>query len=294
MNPRWNILYRGPLASCNYACGYCPFAKTRDSAAALRDDAARLERFVDWVEREGAAADGVRIGVLFTPWGEGLIHRSYQRALLRLSAMPHVYRAAIQTNLSCRLDWLEETAGGGAPALWCTYHPTETTVGKFAAKVAWLAERGIRHSVGVVGMKEHFQEIKDLRAALPASTYLWINAWKRQADYYSGAEADSLAAIDRLFPCNNQRHPSRGRLCHAGHRSFTVDGDGTARRCHFISQPLGNIHDPGFRGRLSPQPMPCVNDTCGCHIGYVNLPHLGLDGVYGDGILERIPAEPPA
>ena len=30
------ILYRGPLASCNYDCPYCPFAKRRDSTEQLR------------------------------------------------------------------------------------------------------------------------------------------------------------------------------------------------------------------------------------------------------------------
>ena len=33
-----SILYRGPLASCNYDCPYCPFAKRRDDPAALRAD----------------------------------------------------------------------------------------------------------------------------------------------------------------------------------------------------------------------------------------------------------------
>jgi len=289
MSPRWNILYRGPLSSCNYACGYCPFAKTRNTSAELQDDADRLHRFLDWVENRTEK----QIGILFTPWGEALIHRVYQKALLRLGGMPHVYRAAIQTNLACGLDWLAD-ADRDTVALWCTFHPTETTVPKFAAKIARLTELGIRHSVGVVGMREHQPEIGALRAALPPSTYLWVNAYKREADYYTGAEVAALTAIDRHFPVNNQRHPSLGRPCHAGHRSFTVDGDGTARRCHFIPAPLGNIHDPDFSTRLSHEPAPCANDTCGCHIGYVNLPHLGLEAVYGDGILERIPRNPPA
>ena len=44
-----SILYRGPLASCDYDCGYCPFAKRRDSPETLRADRAALERFVAWV-----------------------------------------------------------------------------------------------------------------------------------------------------------------------------------------------------------------------------------------------------
>ena len=48
------ILYRGPLASCNYDCAYCPFAKRRESAAELAADRRALERFVDWVSARPA------------------------------------------------------------------------------------------------------------------------------------------------------------------------------------------------------------------------------------------------
>ena len=37
-------------------------------------------------------------------------------------------------------------------------------------------------------------------------------------------------------------------------------------------------------------PEPCVNATCGCHIGYVHLNDLNLYAVFGEGVLERIPA----
>lgn len=42
------ILYRGPLASCDYDCPYCPFAKRRDSRAQLTADRSALERFAGW------------------------------------------------------------------------------------------------------------------------------------------------------------------------------------------------------------------------------------------------------
>lgn len=284
MKPEWNILYRGPLSSCNYACSYCPFAKTRNTREELLDDATKLTRFLDRVESHGDR----RIGVLFTPWGEALIHRNYQQALLRLGRMAHVYRAAIQTNLACPLSWLAE-ADRDTVALWCTFHPSETRVDRFAAKIRQLHDMGIRHSVGVVGMKEHQSHISALRAALPPETYLWINAYKREPDYYRSEHIDFLSSIDRLFPMNNLRHPSQGRPCHAGHSSFTVDGDGTARRCHFIDSPLGNFHDAGFDTHLAPAPAACTNETCGCHIGYIHLPHLKQKEIYGEGILERLP-----
>jgi hypothetical protein len=34
----------------------------------------------------------------------------------------------------------------------------------------------------------------------------------------------------------------------------------------------------------------CGNATCGCHIGYVHMDELKLYEVFGEGVLERIPA----
>lgn len=69
------ILYRGPLASCDYDCSYCPFAKRRDTPEQLRADRAAVERFVDWVASQATQSPGKRISVLFTPWGKDLSGR---------------------------------------------------------------------------------------------------------------------------------------------------------------------------------------------------------------------------
>ncbi len=276
-----SILYRGPLSSCNYACGYCPFAKRTETAAELAHDRDCLERFVGW-------ADGraYPVGVLFTPWGEALVRRWYQDALAALTNMPNVVKAAIQTNLSCKLDWTDG-CDKAKLALWCTYHPGETTRERFLAKCRELIERGVRFSVGVVGLKDHLAEIAALRAELPPAVYLWVNAYKREPDYYTPQMVDALTAIDPLFPVNNTRHPSRGQPCRTGHTVVSVAGDGTARRCHFVDTPIGNIYDADFESCLMPRP--CPNATCGCHIGYVHLQPLGLSERFGAGVLERVP-----
>jgi len=284
MNTHWTILYRGPLSSCNYGCDYCPFAKTMDTRAELLDDANKLQRFVDWV-----AGRTETIGVLFTPWGEALFHAAYQEAITRLSHLPNVRRAAIQTNLSCKLEWLE-ACDRGKVALWATYHPTQTTRQKFLAQCKGLDLLGISHSVGVVGLKEHFREIELLRTELNSSTYLWVNAYKREPDYYSTGESAWLESIDPLFMLNTRYYPSRGKSCRTGGSVFTVDGEGTMRRCHFVKQPFGNIYDPGFEKAL--ERRPCPNETCGCHIGYVHMEKPDLYPVFGEGILERIPRNP--
>src|SRR5262245_8293830 len=80
------LLYRGPLASCNYDCPYCPFAKRRDSREELAADRAALERFTGWIEQK---PNKHRFSILFTPWGEGLVRSWYREALVRLSHQPH-------------------------------------------------------------------------------------------------------------------------------------------------------------------------------------------------------------
>lgn len=279
------ILYRGPLSSCNYDCPYCPFAKHHESRQEHAKDRAALERFVNWV----AERENDQLSIFFTPWGEALIRPRYQMALSRLTNLSNVRKAAMQTNLSCRLDWVED-CDKNRLALWATYHPGQVSRTRFLAKCEELIKREVRFSVGVVGLKEHTDEIEVLRRELPPQIYMWINAYKRQPDYYSSELASFFEELDPLFPINNQQHPSRGRSCRAGHSVISVDEEGTIRPCHFVNRRLGNIYEPGFEESL--RPRLCPNRTCGCHIGYVHMPELNLYEVFGEGALERIPQRP--
>lgn len=279
------VLYRGPLSSCNYGCDYCPFAKQVDSRAQLADDARALERFVDWVRARKAPTS-----VLFTPWGEALIRRPYRAALISLTNVEHVERAAIQTNLSGDIAWTRACVPGKL-GIWATFHPDWADLDAFVAKVSTLHERGIQVSAGVVGMHEHMRAIERLRAHLPHDVYLWVNAYKRVSDYYSVEDIARLERIDGLFSINNRYHPSRGRRCRTGDTVIAVDGAGDARRCHFIDVVIGNIYESGFDDRLYARA--CTRDTCGCFIGYVHLEDLQLDNLFGPGVLERVPLSHP-
>ncbi|KOG89839.1 radical SAM protein, partial [Streptomyces varsoviensis] len=213
------LLYRGPLASCDYDCPYCPFAKRRDSTAALRADRAALERFTGWA----AERREDRLSVLFTPWGEGLVRSWYRRALVELSRLPHLRRVAIQTNLSCRTGWLAD-ADTDRVALWCTYHPGQTPYGRFLDRTRELTALGVRFSVGVVGLPEHLDDARRLRADLPGHVYLWVNA--AEGHVYPDAEAARWTALDPLFPYSRHPHTSRGLPCRTGESVVSVDGDG--------------------------------------------------------------------
>ncbi|GHH25131.1 STM4011 family radical SAM protein [Streptomyces lanatus] len=276
------VLYRGPLASCDYDCPYCPFAKRRDSTAQLRADRAALERFARW-----AADSDDQLSLLFTPWGEGLVRSWYRRTLAELSHLPHIRRVAIQTNLSCRTDWLAD-ADPETLALWCTYHPGQTPYDRFLAKCHDLTDRGVRFSVGVVGLPDHLEAARRLRAELPAHVYLWINA--AEGHTYQDAEADDWTALDPLFPYSRHPHASAGLPCRTGESVISVDGEGTVRRCHFVRAELGNLYDDSYRAALRPRPCPLA--VCDCHIGYVHLETLPLYDVFAGGVLERIPAQP--
>ena len=277
---KWSIYYRGSLSSCNYSCAYCPFAKTRNTRAELLHDRRQLARFQQWTAQQSA-----RLAVLFTPWGEALGQRAYRRTLVELSHQPNIERVAIQTNLSAPLAELGEASN--RLALWATYHPGQTSLQRFAAKCRQLDQLKIGYSVGVVGLKEHFADLQRLRQLLAPDRYLWVNAYKRQSDYYTAADIGYLKSIDPFFAYNLHRYPSRNTACRAGHSSFAVDGEGNLRRCHFVGEVLANIYAPGFTEQLKPRL--CPNETCGCYIGYVHRPALQWEERFGPGYLERIP-----
>lgn len=276
---KWTILYRGPLSSCNYACDYCPFGKTKNTRAELADDAQKLTQFVDWV-----IAQPHDIGVFFTPWGEAMIRKHYQRAFVRLSHATNVRKVAVQTNLTFPTRWLEE-CNLEKVGFWTTFHPTQTSLDDFLRRAHALHHTGAGFSVGVVGFKDALQQSLELRKKLPRDVYMWVNANKRDPGYYSEADIAAWEQIDPLFRINTVRHESLGHACQAGSTAFTVDGDGEARRCHFIKSPIGNIYQSDIAKEL--RSTPCTNQTCGCHIGYVHMDRLGLYGVFGEGLLER-------
>lgn len=276
------LLYRGPLDSCNYACDYCPFARRAASTELLREDGLALERFVDWVERSGPDD----LGVQFTPRGEALIHPGYQDAIARLSRVERVRQVAIQTNLSCDLDWVGRCEVSRV-GLWCSYHPRQVSRRAFLDRCRRLDEAGVAYSVGMVGRPDLIDAIAAMRDDLPEGVYLWVNAYKSEGGVYRPEELARLTAIDPLFGLSAVRHVSRGRPCLCGQSTFAVDGRGDVRRCHFVPDVLGNLYADGLaslRTRAG-----CPRDECTCHIGYIHMPELDGEALFGEGILARVP-----
>jgi hypothetical protein len=224
-------------------------------------DRIQVQRFVQW-----AVHSPKRLDILFTPWGEALVRKHYREALLRLSHADAVTRVGIQTNLSLSPHWLHE-ARVSRVKLWCTYHPDQVRLSLFLRRVQVLLDLDVQFSVGMVAQLEQLDAIRAMRAALPASVYLWLNAWDgRPADYYSATDVAHLSDIDPHFPFNLAPSKSLGAHCRAGHTALSVNGEGQVRPCHFLSTDLGNLYDGSFLAQLRAQP--CSNSRCDCYIGY--------------------------
>ncbi|MFF2019250.1 STM4011 family radical SAM protein [Paenibacillus sp. NPDC058177] len=278
------LYYRGTLTSCNYDCPYCPFGKTRDSAATLAKDREGVERFVQWAGDQGKS--GHRLSIFFNPYGEGLTHRWYKDAITTLAGMEHVDKVAIQTNLSARLDF---TAGldPAKVAFWATYHPGQVEEERFLAQCMKLYNSGIPFSVGSVGVRSAFPAITSLRTSLPEDVYLWINAYKDRPDYYTAEDLAYLRGLDPHFEINATDYESLGKFCSAGSTVFYVQGAGLVKRCYKDRGVIGNLYRDGLE--VLSAKRACRMNVCDCYIGYIHMPHLELQEIYGSGLLERIP-----
>ena len=268
------ILYRGPLASCNYDCPYCPFAKRRDSPGQLRADRAALERFTAWVRRNPDRRP--RSSVLFTPWGEGLIRSWYREALVGSPTCRTSERVAIQTNLAGRTGVAGRGATRRAVALWCTYHPGQAPHDRLPRPVPRAARRWACASrVGVVGLPEHLDEARRLRARA-ARRGLPVGQRGRGAHAMTPTQE---ADVDGARPALRlQRAPARARpgtSAGPASRSSRCDGDGTVRRCHFVPADWATSTTAPTAPALRPAALP-ASPSCDCHIGYVHLKTLPL------------------
>ncbi|CAM4338919.1 hypothetical protein FHS16_002618 [Paenibacillus endophyticus] len=279
------LYYRGALSSCNYDCPYCPFSKTKDSKETLEKDRQQLLAFMDWVRVQGAA--GHRLSIFFNPYGEALVHRWYREAMMELSHLEHVEKVAVQTNLSAKLDWTEQLERSKA-AFWVTYHPGQTSEVQFLSQCMKLYRNGLAFSVGSVGIRSAFGAISRLRGELPPDVYLWVNAFKDRKAYYTLDEIDYLTSIDPYFQLNVPDYDSLGAHCGAGENVFYVQGPGIVKRCYSDRKVIGHLYRDGLEGLSSERP--CGMKKCGCYIGYIHMPGLAMNDVYGSSLLERIPA----
>jgi hypothetical protein len=277
----YSLMYRGFLTSCNYGCCYCPFAKRVESRGRLQRDKDSVGRFTGWISQQVDQ----QWKILFTPWGEALVRPWYRDAMMRLSHLPNVVSVTAQTNLSCDIKWLrqcDETRIG----LWATFHPTEAVASDFIRKVLQLRDWGVRLSVGMVAVPEFLNEIEAMRRQLPPEIYMWLNAQQPRSRPYRDDEVAKLSEVDPHFRLTLRRQPSLGKVCRTGEWTFTVDGYGDMRRCHFVDEIIGNIYTADWQSAL--RPRSCPNRFCDCFLGKAQLQADRLSPFFGDYLLDRV------
>jgi hypothetical protein len=209
-----------------------------------------------------------------------------------LLALPQVERVTVQTNLSFDVASFLDGVDASKLALWTTYHPGEVDeagLEELHRKWGLLRRRGVPFSVGIVGTRDNLPHARRLRQRLEQGVYLWVNAYKREPNYYTPAELAEVRAIDPYFDLNNQHYPSRGRPCTAGQRAVYLDDEGDLRRCFFVGEVLGNLFRDGWR-RLA-APLGCPRATCHCYVGHMHTVELDFRAVYGKYLAARIPLE---
>jgi MoaA/NifB/PqqE/SkfB family radical SAM enzyme len=282
---RYTLYYRNYLKSCNYACGYCPFGKTVSSEKMLAKDVEYLQKFVEYLE-----GSSEHFNLFFAPRGEALLYAHYRQAIIRLSKLNHIGEIVIQTNLSSSLEWLGEVELGKV-ILWTTYHPSQVACSSFFQQIEKLRQYPVRFTIGMVGVKENFSEIDRLYQLLQKFSekppYLWINAYKDKARYYSEAEIAYLMRYDKLFMRNLKNYKCKDMNCKTGKEVFFIEWDGTIHRCWQDKKSLGNLYVEDLTD-ISASTV-CHQKICSCFIGYSHITALQLQKDYTTSLLGRIP-----
>lgn len=282
-----HIYYRGSLKSCNYRCGYCPFSKNPTTQKELAKDEENLLRFVGWIEKQTEP-----ISIMFTPYGETLIHPYFQQQLVKLSKLPNITAVSCQTNLSVSAERLLETlTEQGADLtkinLWCTLHPTIASTEKFVEKINTL-HKHIGLCVGVVGTPEIIDELQALRAAIPSPVYLWVNAMDGMGRRYTAEEVEKIKAVDPLFSLEINSLKANTAHCVGGKESLFISSKGSIYACNISKAPIGNIYD-----REPFVEQVCKTRACSCFLAYVNRTDIPDLEAFGNQRFIRIPAGLP-
>ena len=214
---------------------------------------------------------------MLVPYGEALVHRYYHEAIARLIKTEAIEKAGCQTNLSFSvrdfLACLDSEANNNnfrsKLRLWCSFHPSQTSLDSFLGKCMELYANGIRFSAGAVGIPKHIKLIEELRRQLPDNIYLWINAMEGSHKKYTQSEIDSFLAIDPLFFHELAEYPARSGFCMGGKESIFVEGNGDVFACVISRKKIGNIYSDACDSWLN-VPQICRAVNCHCYLAYSN------------------------
>jgi HAD superfamily hydrolase (TIGR01484 family) len=264
------INYRGYLKSCNYQCGYCPFSKNKLTKQALIEDEKQLNTFVNRILAVNST-DIPSLKILFTPYGEGLIHAYYQEAMIRLSHAPFIEAVSIQTNFSLNAHLfsarlIAQQVDLSKIKLWASFHPTEISLEKFIDNYDKLDPQ-IQVTFGAVAHPQQIRELKNLKQRLKPNDYLFLNAMNGFKRAYTSEEIAQFTAIDPFFIPNPKAILADETRCVAGKSHFFVHHTGDVSACNLSRIKLGSL-DNLLKNNIEHKEMRCASKSCDCFLAY--------------------------
>ncbi len=273
------ITYRGHLKSCNYTCHYCPFSKNKISKVELEGDKVALDRFM---MKLGDINFENSLEVLFTPYGEALIHDYYLEAFRELSNREYISKIGCQTNLSFDVDkFLSRDIDFSKVYLWATFHPTMVGIEEFVSKVTKLHSK-ISISVGIVGNTDELHIFKVLRQKLPSNVYMWVNAMDGLGRKYTEFELEFFTEHDPVFTYEVGRLDSY--KCSGGSSHIFVKGNGEIFSCNRNKKSLGNIYKSS-----NLEEAKCSGGCCDCYLAYSHTHEFLENKFIRENNLFRVP-----
>ena len=250
------IFYRGYLKSCNYACSYCPFSKRKMTKGQMEKDQKALWKFVDNRKQEKG-----KNAVQIVPYGEALVHEYYWQALAELSQIVTEEYTGCQTNLSFSVEKMLEIYGKYQGRkeklrLWCTFHPSMTTVEEFVEQCEKLEIAGVSFCVGMVGDPEEIPTLLELRRRLPDSVYVWVNKMEGRKKKYTMEEVEVFQKVDPYFSLQLEHRKADLQKCR---QSVFYEADGSRYFCNLHAAAKGASVTKG-----------CGRSECNCYLAYSN------------------------
>ena len=302
------IYYRGSIKSCNYSCGYCPFSKKKATREQRQKDIEELFRFTAHLVEKKIQNCAVQI----VPYGEVLHIAHYWEAMARLSRQEGIEAVGCQTNLSFAIEgvndklWYYKSFGGDISKLrlWCTFHPSMTSLEEFISQCQKLSAYQLLYCVGAVGVPENLELLQNLRQLLPDTVYMWINKMDGLKRPYTKEEVEAFQAIDPYFQLELEHKKADVSKCR---KSLFVEADGKTSFCNiginsmlsekiedaqFLyeeEQPLSNFYDMDL-AHLMAYTYTCKRKECSCYLAYCNRNDLEELSVFQPYPAFRIPA----
>lgn len=222
----------------------------------IEKDKKALWKFVDHMKQEEE-----KHAVQVVPYGEALVHEYYWRALAELSQIVTEEYTGCQTNLSFSIEKMLEIyqkyqGRKEKLRLWCTFHPSMTTVEEFVEQCRKLEMEGVSFCVGMVGNPEEIPTLLELRRRLPDSVYVWVNKMEGRKKNYTMEEIEIFQKVDPYFFLQMEHRKADLQKCR---QSVFYEADGSSYFCNLHAAAKGTSGAEG-----------CGRSECNCYLAYSN------------------------